>query len=273
MGKSTLAKKITEEELQTFFDAIPRVTKRSTYWLTLFMTLSDAGLRAGEAVRLKINDIHQEKNIITVHQQKNGVDHEDTPFTQRLREQLNKFIALYHKQIKESGDYMFFTQYTVRGQDVIGEGEHIKTSNLRKMFNKVRAEAATVMPSIGRAYTKRTTKDVTNGNAPCKALGRPLMVITPHTLRHRFIQRIADQEGLFKAQQCARHLHFSSTLVYAKKSMKAKVEAINNTFDSEKKDQAEEINELKEQVASLTKMLQDNMNILKFIKGVNGGNE
>lgn len=269
MGKSTLAKKITEKELQTFFDAIPRVTKRSTYWLTLFLTLSDAGLRSAEAVNLRINDIHQEKNIITVHKQKNGVDHEDTPFSQRLREQFDKHMATYHKQIKESGGWMFFTQYTVRGKKIVGENEHIKTSNLRKMFNKTRDEASQVMQTIGRVYAKRTNEAKDNGNGVCKGLGRPLYVITPHTLRHRFIQRIADTEGIFKAQQCARHLHLSSTMVYAKKSMKAKMEAIARTFDEEKKDQTEEMRALKEQVAGLTNMLQQNMNIMKFIQGIN----
>jgi predicted AAA+ superfamily ATPase len=85
--------------------------------------------------------------------------------------------------------------------------------------------------------------------------GHKLSVLSYHTLRHYYLQKICDKKGVFAAQICGRHKNLRSTERYIRTSMKAKRDIINTVFNTTEEKQNKEINELKDQIQQLTELV------------------
>lgn len=141
--------------------------------------LFSTGLRRGEAVRIKLNDIHFDINIIKVIGK--GGKFRNVPIGDTLRKVLNKYIHIRNNYVKEkslnSSPYLFITKYT---------GDKMRVDALSEIYNTVGKEE-----------------------------GMKGVRVSPHTFRHTFAKFFLLNGGdIFSLQKIMGHSDISMTKKY-----------------------------------------------------------
>lgn len=153
-----------------------RVRQRN-YTMTLLM--SDAGLRVGEVVRLKIKDLLLNGEpvkavFIPVEITKGDMDRL-VPLSERLREAIQKMLETWWESYPESpDDFCFYTQY---------KNTHLSVRQVQRIIEQTSVEC------LGRA-------------------------IHPHVLRHTFASRMMRVTNSRVVQQLLGHKNITTTQIY-----------------------------------------------------------
>ena len=114
---------LTKEELSTFFDACDNYMYK-----TIFMLIYGSGLRVGEAVNLRIQDIDSKKMRIFVSEGKGKKDRY-TVLPQASLDMLRKYYKMYKPKHPEG--YIFLNR----------EGRVLKVERTRVFFRRYRRKA------------------------------------------------------------------------------------------------------------------------------------
>jgi integrase len=121
----------TQEELDRFFTSCDhfqyKVHYQSLHQIlpALFRLLYGCGLRIGEALSLKFNDVDLKTGCITIHETKNGEERR-LPVSDSLKTVLKQYVAHYRSNAS-GGEYFFVKQ----------NGERCSASTIYKKFRKI----------------------------------------------------------------------------------------------------------------------------------------
>lgn len=122
-------KAMSLEDVNLFFSAF-----RPEEWRykVMFLTQAFLGLRIGEVVRIKVEDLDFGKEQIKIHTEKQYYPRTDfLAMHEKLKYLLLDYIAIYEKEIKEHDGYLFFSsKKTCRAK-------HISTAHARKFFRQI----------------------------------------------------------------------------------------------------------------------------------------
>lgn len=234
------AKSITEAQFNMFMDALRKLIEKECpfyvkYWENIFYCASEMGLRSAETVKIKIQDIDFVEKTLTLPEQKNKEKFEKIIIPDFLLSRLKDHILTYKTEILNSNDYIFWKQRKSRGSKV---RDHLCTGSIRGRLIKARKAA-------GLDHKYGTSRS-----------GHKLSVLSYHTLRHYYLQKICDQRGVFAAQICGRHKNLRSTERYIKTSMRAKRDIVNSVFNTKEEKQQKEIAGLNDKIEKLTQMME-----------------
>ncbi|RLE39502.1 hypothetical protein DRJ17_00955 [Candidatus Woesearchaeota archaeon] len=240
MAHEAKAKIITEQQFNMFMDAVRKVEGRYNkhyvkYWENIYYCASELGLRSIETCRIKVEHIDFVEKTLLLPEQKNKEKFEKIVIPDFMLERFKDHILTYKSEIINSDNYIFWRQKNARNKAF--KENHLSPGTIRTHIIKARKEA-------GLDHKYATSKS-----------GHKLSVLSYHTLRHYYLQRICDKRGVFAAQICGRHKNLRSTERYIKSSMKAKRDIINSVFNSNEEKQNKEINELKDQIRQLTELV------------------
>lgn len=156
-----LDRNFTEEELRRFYGFLPDFK-----YALLFRCQDATGLRIGEAVRLKIENLNYEKHeIIVLTEKARRIDPVYLPLD--IFNALCQYIHQHEKEIALHSGYIFFPEAGAHSKN-----DYIQPSQARKIFRKA-AKAA----GIAQVYGYSNEGD--NGREP-----RPLYRLTTHSHRH-----------------------------------------------------------------------------------------
>lgn len=220
--KKYTPKIITARQYERFRMEVPKGVKHvrwmKTFYVTLFDVLRYTGMRLSAALNIKLSDINWNEQYIVIREQKNGRVEDRHPFPTRLRYQLEHHIRQYRNQwvkndrehrdyIGENDGYIFFTRNKTRSK-LTYQAVDMFLHRLRQRSN---------WPLINRIYGY--TKD-----------GKPLHIISSHTLRHLYITEAVNKVGIAKAQSLARHEHIESTIRYTHIDLESKKRAIQQIY-------------------------------------------
>lgn len=241
-------KTITDEQLKQFIDAVPKVEEHKDvfFWENVYYCAAYLGLRSIETCRIRIEDIDFVGKTLTLPDQKNKVRYEKIVIPDILLDRLKKHIITYKEQIimNGSGSKYFCKHEELRGNYYIF-WKMRKSRNGKKEMH--------LDPSTIRAHLIKTRKVAgLDMKYAISKTGRALSILSYHTLRHYYLQKICDQRGVFAAQISGRHKNLRSTERYLTTSMVAKRDIVDEVFNiqPEEKDQINalknEINELKD---------------------------
>ena len=202
---------------------------------------------------MRIEDIDFVGKTLTLPDQKNKERFEKIIIPDALLERLKKHIINYKAQIIINGTgnkkqlvydelrgnyYIFWKMRDSKG----GKTErHLDTCTIRTHLIRIRKAA-------GLDMKYGMTKD-----------GHSLSILSYHTLRHYFLQKICDQRGVFAAQITGRHKNLRSTERYLTTSLVAKRNIVNEVFNVKPEQQNNEIKELKDEISELKALIRQSV--------------
>jgi integrase len=252
MAHEAKAKTLTEAQFNMFMNAVRKVEARYDsdyvkFWENIFYCASELGLRSIETCRIKVDHIDFVEKTLLLPDQKNKEKFEKIIIPDFLIDRLKDHILTYKSQIVLSDNYIFWRMrygrtsrcgrppssynYTTAGK------KHLSPGTIRTRIIRIRKEAG-----LDHKYSESKS-------------GHKLSVLSYHTLRHYYLQKICDNRGVFAAQICGRHKNLRSTERYIKTSMKAKRDIINSVFNTTDEKNNQEIKDLKAQIAELTNLV------------------
>lgn len=208
-----LNKGFTHEELLKFFGACKQPKARLAFMMQAFL-----GLRVGEVVKVKAEDIDFFNNRIRVFTEKARV----TDFLylhESIRGVLHTWINENPNQIKEHGGYVLFSE------NVTENRQHISDAWLRKEFRDV-----CKLAGLDEWYAEADDTDhpVRKRNGRNRKLHR----LTTHSLRHYFITKVYNSSKNIKhTQKLARHTDIKSTQVYIYTNPEELEETMRQVFE------------------------------------------
>ncbi|MBI4448355.1 site-specific integrase [Candidatus Woesearchaeota archaeon] len=181
----SLNRGFTDSELRRFLGCI----KNEKAWFC-FNLMANLGLRVGEVVMLKWEDIDFINKRVKVYTEKaKTIDF--LPMTERVQ----KLLRLWVRKLQ---DYANKEDYLFQGQN----REYISPNWLRKEF-RIACELADLNETYGESEERMIDRK------------RVLYRLTTHSLRHYFITKVYNKtKNPIHSQRLARHKDFGSTQVY-----------------------------------------------------------
>ena len=251
MAQEAKQKSITEAQFNIFMQSVREVQSRYDsdyvmFWENIFYCASELGLRSIETCRIKVDHIDFVEKTLILPEQKNKEKGEKIIIPDFLLERLKNHILTYKQQILLSDNYIFWRMKYARGlcgrpstsgKYTAGREKHLSPGTIRSRIIRFRKAAG-----LDHKYS-------------ISATGHKLSVLSYHTLRHYYLQKICDSRGVFAAQICGRHKNLRSTERYIKTSMKAKRDIVNSVFNTAEEKHDKEISSLKDQIAELTNLV------------------
>ncbi|MFH1174617.1 MAG: site-specific integrase [archaeon] len=214
----TLSKAFSQKELDLFFANC--ANKKA---LLAFRAMAFLGLRVGEVVDMKMEDIDPQRNIIYIRTEK-ARTLDALYIHDKIRADLYEWVERNRQKIADSDGYVFFSCQKDR--------KCISPHWLRKEFRETTEK-------IGIADTYGTSQETDPDRAQ-----RKLHRLTTHSLRHYFITRVyAKTKNPIHTQKLARHLDFKSTQVYIHNDPKEVHKSMKSVFEEEQNVELEEFME------------------------------
>jgi len=205
-----LDKSFSETELKKFFSV---VDKRKD--LVAFLTQLGLGLRVGELVRLRLDDINFQREEVRVRNIKTKeIDFLLLPNFAGV--ELQAWTEDYQEDILAHDGYVFFSSNRATKR------KHISEGYLRKAFRRYIKIAGlddyyVVIPVVGKQAGEE----------------RRLFRLTTHSLRHSMITRVYKQtKDMVLAQRIGRHSTFNTTETYINLHKSEARSAVNGVFGS-----------------------------------------
>ena len=183
----TRYKKIcTKTEIKKIFRTLK---KENIKFYIACLIMAICGLRVGETVRIKLEDIHSNCTMLNYVTEKTGI-HRTKPIPEHLRKEI---MPLYNKAKKAKKEYLFYNESPWQYRN-----PHIMTSTIRWAFK--------------RARDKNNLADI---YYTCKD-GKKLNRISPHTLRHYAASMVYDLSNYnyMLVSEFLGHTDFRSTARY-----------------------------------------------------------
>jgi len=170
-------KAMSLEEVDRFFSAFHPDEWRSK---VMFQTQAFLGLRIGETVKIRIEDIDFQNKQIKIRTEKQGpYEIMDSMFLhERLETLLQDYIHEYEREIIQHKGYLFFSE-TFRGKY-----DYITADRARNIFREICNRA-----NLTEYYGNRTPISGVKNFKPGK-----LYKLTTHSLRYAFAQYLRRQE-------------------------------------------------------------------------------
>jgi len=249
-------KTITDEQLDRFIKAIPFVEEDRYvfFWENVYYTAAYLGLRSIETCKIRIEDIDFVEKTLTLPEQKNKERFEKIIIPDIMLDRFKKHIIKYKEEIISNGIeytnirdtdtlrgdyYIFWRQRGPRGG--IKRDKHLATNTIRTHLIKTRKVAGLDM-KYGMSNT-----------------GHALSVLSYHTLRHYYLQKICDNRGVFAAQISGRHKNLRSTERYLTTSMVAKRDIVNDVFNVREETESYQVSQLKDEISELKSLIKQSM--------------
>ncbi len=252
MAHEAKQKSITEAQFNMFMQAVRDVESRYDsdyvkFWENIFYCASEMGLRSIETVRIKVEHIDFVEKTLLLPEQKNKEKGEKIIIPNFMIERLKDHILTYKSQIVLSDNYIFWRMRYGRssrcGRPPIS-GNYSNTGLKHLSPGTIRTRMIRIRKAAGLDHKYATSQT-----------GHKLSVLSYHTLRHYYLQKICDSRGVFAAQICGRHKNLRSTERYIKTSMKAKRDIVNAVFNTTEEKHNKDIKDLREQITELTKLV------------------
>jgi len=218
----TLNRGFTEAELARFFKCCTHPKAHLAFTLMAYL-----GLRVGEVVTLKIEDIDFPKRKLRVQTLKAHTA-DFLHLHDGVHLLLNTWVQKHYKTLLER-KYLLFSDNPMQKR------EHISPHWLRKEFRQV-----CILANFNEWYAK--AHDETNPIRRANGEPRKLYRLTTHSLRHYFITKVyKTTKDPIKCQRLARHRSLKSTQVYIHTTQEELDEAMDVTFDVEQQIDAREL--------------------------------
>lgn len=248
-------KTITDEQFERFISAVSHIEEERYvfFWENVYYCAAYLGLRSIETCKVRIEDIDFVEKTLTLPEQKNKERYEKIIIPDILLDRLKRHIIQYKYEIIENGcgHKIPYKQEELRGSYYIfwrmrdakrgPKEKHLSTQTIRAHLKQTRELAG-----LNQKYGM--TQD-----------GHSLSVLSYHTLRHYYLQKICDSRGVFAAQITGRHKNLRSTERYLTTSMVAKKDIINEVFNIKEESASYEMSQLKDEIAELKAMIKQSM--------------
>ncbi|RMG34933.1 MAG: hypothetical protein D6732_10055 [Methanobacteriota archaeon] len=245
-------KTITDEQFKRFIEAVKFVEEEKYvfFWENIYYCAAYLGLRSIETCKIRVEDIDFIDKTLSLPDQKNKERFEKIIIPDEMIRRFKKHIVKYkdeiivngieHTNIRDMntlrGEYfIFWRQRGPRGGKK--REKHLSTNTIRTHLMKTRQVAGLDM-KYGMTKT-----------------GHALSVLSYHTLRHYYLQKICDQRGVFAAQISGRHKNLRSTERYLTTSLVAKRDIVNDVFNAPEESESKEILSLKNEIAELKALM------------------
>ncbi len=252
MAQDAKAKSITEAQFNMFMESVREIEKRYDdeyikFWENVYYCASELGLRSVEVCKIKVDHIDFFEKTLLLPEQKNKEKFEKIIVPDFMVERFKDHILTYKSQIALADNYIFWRQRygrrsrcgrpTVSGKYTSAGENHMSPGTIRTHTIRARKKAG-----LDHKYGKSNS-------------GHQLSVLSFHTLRHFYLQKICDKRGVFAAQICGRHRNLRSTERYIKSSLQAKRDIVNAVFNTTEEKHSVEIDQLKNQITELTNLV------------------
>jgi len=185
-----------------------------------FRLMKYAGLRIGEAVRLKGSALRIEQGLAVIDNQKCRRA-EVLPIHDSLMDMLRRYMRRFRKEIESNHDYLIFTRLRKPG--------HLSQNSLRKYFRQYLEEAG----------LKEVIAEIPAKGRQCwgRVKNRKLYRLSTHSLRHTYVTEIyRATNNPVVTQRLARHKRFDTTNDYINVVDDDLREALNTTYTDIKND-------------------------------------
>ena len=255
-------KTITDEQLKQFIDAVPKVEEHKDvfFWENVYYCAAYLGLRSIETCRIRIEDIDFVAKTLTLPEQKNKVRYEKIIIPDFMIERLKQHITKYNTQIIINAEHGYIThdpREIYKAQRRVLKGEYYLFWRMKKKirgksrYNEKHLDTSTIRQHLIK--TRKTAGlDMKYGMTNT---GHALSVLSYHTLRHYYLQKICDLRGVFAAQISGRHKNLRSTERYLTTSLTAKQDIVNDVFNVVPQQESAEIASLKDEIQELKEMM------------------
>ncbi len=183
----------TDEELRRFFESCTNKKARFAFFL-----MSRLGLRLGEAVVIKLDDLDftNEKIRISTEKAQTG---DFLYLHQEVRQVIDLWIVEHRDEILQANNYLLFSQDC--------------TTNVSPHWLRREFRDTCRLANLNQWYSE--ADDQKSGGYKKYSKPRKLYRLTTHSLRHYYITRIYKTcKNPIHTQKLARHREFSSTQVY-----------------------------------------------------------
>ncbi|MFH1057036.1 MAG: site-specific integrase [Candidatus Micrarchaeota archaeon] len=189
----------TENELRAFFHQIKDYRSRVCFGLQAY-----AGLRLGEAIAVRLEDIDWENREIKILTEKTGLI-DFVPVSQPLFDLLEHYCKAFKGKIEKSGGWLIYSKW--------GKG-NAGADSLRNIFRKACTRA-----KLNRVYGMDLKR-------------HQLHVLTSHSLRYYFASKL-HSEGVSELtiSRLLRHTNLSSTSQYIVKTRGQLHSAVKQAFE------------------------------------------
>lgn len=208
-----LNKGFTEGELKHFFNCCKNPKAHLAFQL-----MANLGLRVGEVVKIKIDDINFFKNKIKIDTEKaNTVDFMHLHI--QVRKLLHDWVQKFSDDIIKHSGYILFSD---NQQHTNYHQPHISPNWLRKEFREI-----CFLAGLNESYG--VSEETYQGHRE-----RKLYRLTTHSLRHFFITKVykKSKNPLF-TQRLGRHRDFKSTQTYININQDEIDDTIKKAFEEE----------------------------------------
>ena len=89
--------------------------------------------------------------------------------------------------------------------------------------------------------------------------GHALAVLSYHTMRHYYLQKICDRRGVFAAQITGRHKNLRSTERYLTTSLVAKRDIVNEVFNTVPEQEGAQMKALTDEISELKALIKQSI--------------
>lgn len=208
-----LNKGFTDAELRHFFNCCKNPKAHLAFQL-----MANLGLRVGEVVKIKIDDINFFKNKIKIETEKaETIDFMHLHI--QVRKLLNDWVQKFQEEILKNDGYILFTNNQPKNYRSC---KHISPHWLRREFRDI-CFLAGLNESYGVSEERYAGKKV-----------RKLYRLTTHSLRHYFITRVyRNSKNPIFTQRLGRHKDFKSTETYIHTNQDEIDDTIKKAFENE----------------------------------------
>jgi integrase len=208
-----LNKGFTEAELKHFFKCSKNLKAHLAFQL-----MANLGLRVGEVVKIKIDDINFFKNNIKIATEKSQTI-DFLHLHKQVRLLLHLWVQKYPDEIMKNDGFILFTNEQKRSYR---DSRHISPHWLRREFRDT-----CYLTGLNESYG--TSEETYQGKRK-----RKLYRLTTHLLRHYFITRVynSSKNPLF-TQKLGRHRNFKSTQTYINVNQDEIDSTIKKAFENE----------------------------------------
>jgi integrase len=252
-------KTITDAQFERFIEAVKFVEEDRyvTFWENVYYCAAYLGLRSIETCKLRIEDIDFLERTLTLPEQKNKVRYEKIVIPDFMLDRLKDHITRYKNEIIANG-----IEYTnVRDTDTLRGDYYLfwRQKNKRRRSGGIRKEKHLATNTI-RTHLNNTRKtaglDMKYGMT---VTGHILSILSYHTLRHYYLQKICDQRGVFAAQISGRHKNLRSTERYLTTSLTAKKDIVNDVFNTQISQESHQMTALKDEISELKALMKQSV--------------
>jgi len=259
-------KTITDEQFERFIKAVKFVEEEEylAFWENIYYCAAYLGLRSIETCKIRIEDIDFIAKTLTLPEQKNKVRYEKIIIPDFMMDRLKEHITKYKTQIIINAEHGYIThdpREIYKAQRKVLKGEYYLFWRMKKKirgksrYNEKHLDTSTIRQHLIK--TRKTAGlDMKYGMTNT---GHALSVLSYHTLRHYYLQRICDLRGVFAAQISGRHKNLRSTERYLTTSLTAKQDIVNDVFNVVPLQESAELSSLKNEIQELKEMMKSSV--------------